>query len=268
MVERHAEGGLSFSYYENRLRQAASKPEARRRLEDLFRVYEQIVWGAKKLGIKDTYFMGSLASPNLRDYRPHDDVDFFIPDEGDLQRLIKLLNFRDRRPVALHGSSLHYLTHPGNGVPVELRSGVPSMQIEGRRVYYFKQPIWSKLLMPQPMVMPPSALSDAGETLSWNGVASRFVRPEYHWMVKVASPYLKDLLDANILEKSSHLDVEIMTRIRHEVKMAGGTMVLPIPLISIIRSFGFWNLSNEDYRLLHDKSLSNRSSRSVFSGRV
>jgi len=230
--------------------EAVTRPDGKRRQEDLFRTYEQVAWRARKLGIKDIFLMGSLASPILRDYRPHDDCDIFVPKKEECFALMDALAYKKERPFALYGTSLHYATHPGTGVAVELRYAVPVKELPTGTVWQYVQPIWSHVVMPNPMIMPPSALSGKDETTSWWGIPSRFVHGEYNWLIKSQSPYPKDQLDAARLCKQG-LDFERAQRIQDEISSVGGTLMLPPQLISIVRSFGFWNMSKSDYQILH-----------------
>lgn len=228
------------------------RPDAIKRQEDLFNAYQEVMEEARKLDLNDIFLMGSLASPALRAYRPHDDVDIFIPQKDQCTALMKNLarkGYVNERPYVLHGSSLFYSTHPITGIPVEIRYGLPITGLNGT-AWAFAQPAWSRIFMPKPLVIPPSALSRPGELRSWWGIETRYVYDEYNWLIKSRSPYPKDQIDAAILSNQG-LDKERIQRIINEIAAVRGSLMLPPPLIKLIRGFGFWNLPDEDYRLLH-----------------
>lgn len=231
---------------------AMNRPDAKQRQEDLLQTHNTVFYTAADLGI-EVYQIGSLASPLLRDHRPHDDVDVFIPHKDECLEFIHELGqigFVNNSPKVLRGSSLFYLTDPETKVPVEIRYGNPNELANGKVVWEFERPKWTKLVMPKSLVLPQCALSEPGDTRSWNGSDFRYIHDEYNWLIKSKSPYPKDQIDAMLLAQGG-LNWNRMQEICSDIDTAGGTLMLPPTLIGIIRKFGFWNLPTEDYRLLH-----------------
>lgn len=232
---------------------AVTRPEAQARQTDLLHTYQEVIEESDRLGIGNIFLMGSLASPVLRDYRPHDDVDFFIPDREQCQSLMHGLQnkgYTPSRPLVLRGSSLFYLSHPQTGIPVEIRYATPRDSATNGSVWKYVSPAWTIPIMPRPLIMPPSALSQPQETRTWGGTPSRFVHDEYSWLIKSRSPYPKDQTDAIRLSDQG-LNEQRIKRIMNEISEAGGCLMLPPHLIHRVRRFKFWNLPDEDYRMLH-----------------
>ena len=246
-VSRHTFDSLEIrrQFYD-----AINRPDAQIRQESLFRTYEQVINRATSLGITNIFLMGALASPALRDYRPHDDCDFFVPNKDECFDLINSLNYTKKRPLVLHGSSLHYLVEPSSGIPIETRYAIPVSEISTGTVFKYRQPYWSHIFMPKPLIMPPSALSGKDELRSWRGIESRYVYDEYNYLIKSLSKYPKDQIDAEILLEQG-LDPKKIQQILKEISSVKGSLTIPPILIKLIRSFGFWNLPKKDYRLLH-----------------
>jgi hypothetical protein len=229
------------------------RPDAIKRQEEIFKSFKDVTEEAKRLGIDNIFLMGSLSSPVLRDYRPHDDVDIFVPDKNQCLSLIQNLQHKgyvNHRPYVLRGGSLYYLTHPTNGIPVEIRYARPIGDFEEGTAWGYITPPWSHLVMPRSLVIPPSALSREDEKRSWNGIETRYVYDEYNWLIKSKSPYPKDQIDAVRLF-SQGLREERINRILEEIAILKGNLMLPPALIKLVRSFEFWNLPSEDYKILH-----------------
>lgn len=232
--------------------EAMNRPDAKERQKGVMQTHQTVFSLAKELGI-EIYQIGSLASSLLRQYRPHDDVDVFIPHKVDCARFIdglRQIGFANHRPRALRGSSLFYLTDPKTKVPVEIRYGIPKELSNGKIVWEFDRPKWTRLFMPKPLVLPQCALSEADDTREWNGYKFRYVHDEYNWLIKSQSQYPKDQADAALLA-DFRLNRNRLQEICYDIDDAGGTLMLPPKLIRIIRKFSFWNLPRQDYQLLH-----------------